>query len=228
MTDFSNEGVPGRATRSSSSADRLRRGEPDPVVAIPPSPQPSAISWDQLSAEPRKRRSKLRTLVSILMGMIGAVVVLTILLVSVGPRFLPYQTYVVRSGSMEPTIRTGAMVVLTKVDGAQLGPGDIVTFKNPEDTSMLVTHRVVGVETTDQGRVFVTQGDSNAHPDPWRVPASGTGWKLWFNVPVLGFVFGYLGTLPARVALLVIPAAILALLALTDLRRRRSCRRPPA
>ena len=51
---------------------------------------------------------------------------ITILLVSVGPRILPYQTYFVRSGSMEPTIGTGSMVVLTKVDGAQLVPGDVI------------------------------------------------------------------------------------------------------
>lgn len=166
---------------------------------------------------PRTRRYRLP--LTIAAGVIGALVVLTVLLVSVGPRVLPYQTYFVRSGSMEPTIETGAMVVLTKTDGSRLGPGDIITFKNPNDESILVTHRIVEVETNEQGRVFVTKGDANTNPDPWRVPASGTGWKYAFDVPMIGYVFGFLGTPQARLALLVIPAAILGLLALLDIWR---------
>ena len=175
--------------------------------------------FDVPEAVPAKPKSTLRKVATGVGAVLGTMVVLTVLLVSVGPRFLPYQTYFVRSGSMEPTIQTGAMVVLTKVDGSQLEPGDIITFENPDNTSVLVTHRIVEVENTEQGRMFVTKGDANGDVDSWRVPASGTGWKYAFNVPIIGFVFGYLGTPQARLALLVVPAAILGLLALLDIWR---------
>lgn len=213
-----------------------REREPAPYQRSTPTRE-SVVNWDRASTrrtpvvidsdrvrpdateEPAKPRSAARKIATGALGALGALVVVTILLVSVGPRVLPYQTYFVRSGSMEPTIGTGSMVVLTKVDGSQLQPGDIITFKNPDDESVLVTHRIVEIETTDQGRVFVTKGDANADVDAWRVPASGTGWKYKFNVPVIGYVFGYLGTPQARLGLLVVPALILGLLAVLDIWR---------
>lgn len=216
--------------------------EPEPELAREPYREPAAkesvVNWDKMSTrrapvllddgrarfdvpddleDGTSKRSKLRLLLTAVMSLIGAVVVLTVLAVSVGPRILPYQTYFVRSGSMEPTISTGAMVVLTKTDAEKLGPGDIITFNKPDDESVKVTHRIVEIETTDQGRVFVTKGDANGDVDSWRVPASGTGWKYAFNIPIIGFVFGYLGTPQARIALLVIPALVLGLLALLDI-----------
>jgi signal peptidase len=228
-----------------STPPPTRQPEPDADRAFAAEPQSSGskqtvVNWDQMSTrrtpvvvvdddgnrvgmpgggagEPPEHKSFLRLVFTGMLGVVGALVVLVVLAVSVGPRFLPYQTYFVRSGSMSPTIDTGAMVVLTKTDATTLGSGDIITFNKPDDPNVKVTHRIVGVETTDQGRVFVTKGDANADPDAWRVPASGTGWKYSFNVPYVGYVFGYLGTPQARIALLVIPALVLGLLALLDL-----------
>jgi signal peptidase len=142
--------------------------------------------------------------------------ILVILAATVGPRVLPYQTYFVRSGSMEPTIPVGALVVLTKTDPDALGVGDIITFENPDDPDVLVTHRIVVVDDSADGRLCRTKGDANDQPDPWRVPATGNGWRYAFDVPVLGYVFGYLGTPAARLGLLAVPAAILGVLALVD------------
>lgn len=224
--------TPPPASSPDSEADRAFAPESSAA------PKRSAVNWDQMSARRMpvivadddgravrapaavaapEHTSFLRYLLNGMLGVVGAVVVLVILAVSVGPRFLPYQTYFVRSGSMAPTIDTGAMVVLTQTDASNLGPGDIITFNKPDDVNVKVTHRIVDVETTDQGRVFVTKGDANADPDAWRVPASGTGWKYSFNVPLVGYVFGYLGTPAARVALIVIPALVLGLLFLIDL-----------
>ena len=193
---------------------------PQPVAPVPriarleePLPEPKT---------PRARKTpKLRTLASVLSGVVIAVAVLAILVVSVGPAFLPYQTYFMRSGSMTPTIRRGAIVVLTEVDASELKVGDIVTFRNPEKRSTLVTHRIVAVESSDQGRVFVTKGDANRVGDPWRLRATGTSQRYWFNAPLIGYAFGFLAAPHARVALVVIPVAILLLLGLVSLNRRR-------
>jgi hypothetical protein len=61
------------------------------------------------------------------------------------------------------------------------------------------------------------------------VPATGTSQRYWFDVPVIGFVFGFLATPTVRVALLAVPVAVVAVLAvLAVLRSRRATRRRPA
>jgi hypothetical protein len=80
-----------------------------------------------------------------------------------------------------------------------------------------VTHRIAGIEQTDSGRVFATKGDANDVQDSWQVPATGTGWKYAFDVPLIGYAFGYLGTPQARLALLAVPGVILGFLTLMDI-----------
>ena len=125
--------------------------------------------------------------------------------------------FFVRSGSMHPTFDTGDMVVLTKIDASDLKKGDIITFDRPDRPGTLVTHRIIGIQTSDQGRSFQTKGDYNDTADPWSVPATGTGWKYKAHIPKLGFLFGYLGTPQARLALLAIPAVLLGLLSIIDI-----------
>ena len=142
-----------------------------------------------------------------------ALAVGTILALTIGPRFLPYQTYVVVSGSMAPTIPVGAIIVLRPARAEQLQVGDIITFQRPDRPGELVTHRIVGVAEGAGERGLVTKGDANAVPDPWPVAASGTGWRYVFALPYLGTVLRALQQPVARLLLLVVPA--LALGALT-------------
>lgn len=176
---------------------------------------------DIIIVGPAPPKGRPRRALTAAMLVLGVVVIVSVLLVAVGPRLLPYRTYFVRSGSMEPTIPTGALVVLTKTDSSTVVPGDIITFKNPLDRTVLITHRIVDVETDLQGRAFITKGDANAQPDPWRVPAIGTSWKHSFDVPILGYVFGFLAAPEIRIALIVMPVLVLGVLGLLDIWRRR-------
>lgn len=65
--------------------------------------------------------------------------------------------YVVMSGSMEPTIPTGSIVV---VDGRkkERKQGDVITYRRG---NMVVTHRIV--EKREEG--YCTKGDSNEEED---------------------------------------------------------------
>lgn len=136
----------------------------------------------------------------------GALLVLLLALV-VGPRLLPYRTYAVLSGSMEPTIHVGSLAVLRPVDAGDLRSGDVITFDRPGSPGERITHRIVGIETDSTGSYFLTRGDANGAPDPWKVPVSGTGYRYAFSVPLLGYVTGG----PAgRLGLLVVVAGIVA------------------
>jgi signal peptidase len=173
--------------------------------------------WIGEPEKDEKRTGKLKAWGARIGTGIACLVVAIVFLVSIGPKFLPYQTFFVRSGSMSPTFDTGDMIVLTKVDASDLKPQDIITFDRPDKPGTLVTHRIVSIETTSAGKQLVTKGDANGSVDPWRVPATGTGWKYKTALPKIGFVFGYLGTPQARLALLAIPATLLGILSIIDI-----------
>lgn len=154
---------------------------------------------------------------------IVAIVVAALLFVDVGPRFLPYQALVVRSGSMSPAIPTGSVVLYHKVEASRLKTGDVIVFTEPGTTTM-VTHRIYAVKNGPTGRYFETKGDANALPDDWKVPAKGTGWESFWHVPVVGYILWGIETGWTRVLLIIVPALVLAVLALVDFTRARRTR----
>jgi signal peptidase I len=127
-----------------------------------------------------------------------ATVVLGLLTLVVGPRLYPFESFYVRSGSMAPGIPVGALVVATRASADQLGVGDVIVFERPDQPGTMVTHRIVAVEETQAGRDFVTKGDANADPDPWRVPARGTGWQARYSFARAGFMVGWVHTAVSR------------------------------
>ncbi|HEX4820103.1 MAG TPA: signal peptidase I, partial [Acidimicrobiales bacterium] len=109
-----------------------------------------------------------------------------------GPRFLPFQTFYIRTGSMRPGLPIGSLVVSTRQSAQDLHVGDVITFNRPGVPGDVVTHRIAAIEESPTGPVFVTKGDANGAPDAWRVNATGDGWKYAFSVPFVGYAVGYL------------------------------------
>jgi signal peptidase len=194
---------------------------PESRTSIVASPEESFFSgpgiWIGEPVKAEERRGRLKTWATRIGSAFAVLIVAVVFLVSIGPKFLPYQTFFVRSGSMHPTFDTGDMILLGKVDASDLKVGDVITFDRPDKPGTLVTHRIVQVVADANGKQFVTKGDANGTEDPWRVPAQGTGWKYQTRLPKLGYVFGYLGTPQARLALLAIPATLLGLLSIIDI-----------
>lgn len=160
-------------------------------------------------------RDKLPRGVRILEGvLLSAVLAATILaaLVVIGPRFLPYQVLVVRSGSMSPTIPTGSLVVYHRVNAAQVHKGQVILYNEPGNPAITITHRVVKVVNDPSGRFFITKGDANGSPDPWHVKAVGVGWVVAGHVPYLGYAMVYLESAPARLLLVTLPALALGVI----------------
>lgn len=151
----------------------------------------------------------------------AAIVAISLLAVTIGPKLLPYQALVVRSGSMSPTIPTGSIVFYTKVNADKVKVGDIIVFDKPGQTNEKVTHRVYKISTGATGKYFTTKGDANGTPDDWQVPAVGTGWVSAFHVPAIGYVLHALQSTLARLLLLVIPALGLGAITLYEIWRER-------
>ena len=75
-----------------------------------------------------------------------------------------YRPLVVRSGSMEPAIATGGMVLTKPVDADQLAVGDIASV--PGADGKRVTHRIHQLERDGDVAVLTLKGDANQDADP--------------------------------------------------------------
>lgn len=87
--------------------------------------------------------------------------------------------YVILSGSMEPMIPTGSVVVVNTADRDVL-PGDVATFSRHGD---LVTHRILS--NTEDG--YQTKGDANTDPDTGIISAEDIRGKVLFHIPMIGY-----------------------------------------
>ena len=72
---------------------------------------------------------------------------------------------IVRSGSMQSAIGVGDLAVVKKQADANYKVGDIIAFKNANNSKTLTTHRLAGLVNQD-GKVFYqTKGDANKTVD---------------------------------------------------------------
>jgi signal peptidase len=190
-------------------------------AGTPDRPAPAGGRAPAAKAAPaanRHRRSPATWAARAAMGLAGGVVAL-VLLLAVGPRFLPYQTFTVLTGSMEPVLPVGSIIVLVPAAAGELSVGDIITFQRPDRSDQMVTHRIVAIEDTPTGKAFVTKGDANNAPDGWRVPAAGNGWRAVMALPLLGYFFAVVQSPLGRLALLVVPALGLGIVTLFEIWR---------
>jgi len=113
----------------------------------------------------------------------------------------------VASGSMEPYLKVGSLVVTRPVSPEEIAVGDIITFE-PASGETMITHRVISVE---EGSLlhFITKGDANGKPDPVTVPAQNVAGKICFHLPFMGYVTEFLKTPWGFVLSLIIPAVII-------------------
>jgi signal peptidase len=143
------------------------------------------------------------------------------LVISVGPRLLPYQVLPVLSGSMEPEIPTGSLIVEQPVASTDVRVGDVITYTHPLRAGALVTHRVVAIEDDRDGLILTTKGDANELVDSWRVRTATKGWRYALAIPHLGSALLWLESGVARSGLFAAPVIALALVLLFDIWRPR-------
>src|SRR5438093_130827 len=144
--------------------------------------------------------------VNVTITSVSAVLAIGIMALTIGPLALPYRAYSVVSGSMEPTLPLGSVVLLAPIQGPDVAVGNIITFQHPERAGDLVTHRVIGIDGAADGRFFLTKGDANGTQDSWRVPATGSGWRVRFFLPFLGYLLAIVQSPIGRLGFLVVPA----------------------
>ncbi len=117
------------------------------------------------------------------LGLVAAVAVL--LVVSVLPITGNYKILTVLSGSMEPAIHTGSVVVVKPVSDYKIG--DVITFGPYNKTKPPTTHRIHDIKVVDGQPVFITKGDANNAPDTREIHKSDIIGKVLFDAPYAGY-----------------------------------------
>jgi signal peptidase I len=152
---------------------------------------PSRVTTTRPAAEvPVVRRSLPRRLLGLGGNLLMLLCLAVFLLVAVGPHVLGYRTATMLTGSMEPGIMPGDVVVTAPKPASELAVGDVISYQIPVEDHRVETHRVVEVKTQKDGAiVFRTQGDANENDDPWTATIQGdTVWEMKAVVPKLGSV----------------------------------------
>lgn len=103
------------------------------------------------------------------------------------------KTYVVVSGSMEPTIKTGSVVFVKSVDSKTVKKGDIIAFTSPSDPKSTILHRVDSISSTNP-LLFKTKGDNNNTTDAWDVMDVGVKGVYISAIPYLGHAAAFVRT----------------------------------
>lgn len=164
-----------------------RAASTDPHTSPHPLPHPAgaqpAPTRPTTPAAPRSAWSRATS--GALSVLVVVVLALAVAVVAV-PKLLGAVPLTVLSGSMEPVLSPGDVVVVRPVAADDLRTGDVVTFQPVSDDPSLVTHRVVGIGSTGGGdRVFTTRGDANgADDDP--VTADQVMGRVVYSVPLVG------------------------------------------
>ncbi len=116
---------------------------------------------------------------------------------------------IVQSGSMEPTIPTGSVIVIRPTPPYRVG--DIVTFGEDTGSQIPTTHRIVAVEKTPTGERFVTKGDANEEADTGYTNANTVIGRVIFSIPGIGYILDF-AKKPLGFALLIgIPALMIVI-----------------
>ncbi len=131
---------------------------------------------------------------------------------------LDWQINAVLSGSMEPQLKVGGLVVARPIEPEAVAVGDIIIYRPIAAGENLISHRVVDVQRNSP-LSFQTKGDANESPDPLLVPAQNIVGKIYFHVPFLGYATQFLKTPPGFLLALVIPGLAIIVADIRNIRR---------
>jgi signal peptidase len=116
-------------------------------------------------------------------------VVASVFLASLFPIPGNVELKIVQSGSMEPAVPVGSLVVIKPSE--QYRVGDIITFGADTKTQVPTTHRILSVDKSLDGTTYTTKGDANEEADPSVVHERDIIGKVLLDVPYAGYVLHF-------------------------------------
>lgn len=138
---------------------------------------------------------KIKTIISWVIMIALVLVVAVILITRINgntPSFMGYSIYRISSGSMEPTLEVGDVILVKECEPQDLQIGDIVTFQGEGIyEGKIITHRVIKATYEENGQLyFDTKGDANKNDDPVNKAESLYG-RMETTIPWLNFLYDF-------------------------------------
>lgn len=94
-----------------------------------------------------------------------------------------YRSFLVQSGSMEPSIMTGDIIIIKSNN--QYNINDVITFEDTQNRR--VTHRIID----NNDNKIITKGDANKSKDSEKINKSQIIGKVVFVIPKLGYLVSF-------------------------------------
>jgi len=139
--------------------------------------------------------------------LIGLVCIAILLAASVFPIPGNIKVMIVQSGSMQPAIKMGSVVVAKPADEYKIG--DVITFGLATKNKSSFTHRIYDIKVVAGEPRYITKGDANKTSDKREIRSGEIIGKVLFDIPYLGYAvkaarkpFGFL-------LIIVVPAVII-------------------
>ncbi|MEE1246189.1 MAG: signal peptidase I [Acutalibacteraceae bacterium] len=161
--------------------------------------------------------SRIMAVISVVIFILGLTIFVSVLRASAGkaPSVFGFSVLQVTSGSMEPEIPVGGIVVVRKVKPESLKVGDVISFySNDVDISGKVnTHRIFEIKQSESGeKIFRTKGDANEYADTAAVFEIDLVGKMILNLgSVGGSVFDVLRNPTIILIFIVLPLIFITL-----------------
>ena len=115
---------------------------------------------------------------------------------------LGFSFYVVQSGSMEPGIMTGDLL-LTHTQ-SRYEKNDVITFV--DSSSRVVTHRIAAIETENESEHYITKGDANPSNDNELIALKSVIGKVVLVIPKSGYIVSWGQSWQGIIVLIIVPA----------------------
>jgi len=121
---------------------------------------------------------------------------------------LGFRVFSVNSGSMEPTISLGSLVVIKPQ--SNYFENDIITFYSERTTKETVTHRITQIIKNEDSNSlhYETKGDANEDADREPVAARRVVGKVTLAIPLLGYLISFAQSQLGFMVTVVIPATL--------------------
>ena len=112
-----------------------------------------------------------------------------------------YRCFSVASGSMEPTLQIGDLIITKEKSKKDIKVGDIISFKDGDST---ITHRVIKVISQNGEILYQTKGDNNNVSDEKNIKYEDVEGVYVDHIPELGKMYIYIQKTPVVIFILII------------------------
>ncbi|MGN0498521.1 MAG: signal peptidase I [Acutalibacteraceae bacterium] len=148
----------------------------------------------------KKKKSVLKRILNIVLTIVILILAFVLVLTTVSritgntPSIFGYSIFRVSTGSMEPELMVGDVILTKEVDDVNsLQVGEVITYRGTigEYANMMITHKIVKAPYEENGKTYViTKGVANDIEDQ-PVEANQISSKLVCKIPFLDWLYSF-------------------------------------